>query len=81
MSTGIGGNLGLFIGISGVTILEWVEFFFIALATYTCCATGVPLWHDDKAAKKHDGVVEEHSAAATTADGVAMGPASQFSEA
>jgi len=44
---GIGGNLGLFIGISGVTIIEWLEFLVVSLCTYTCCAAGIPLCHDE----------------------------------
>ena len=47
LTSGIGGNLGLFIGISGVTLMEWLEFCFIALLTYTCCATRVPLDHEE----------------------------------
>lgn len=34
----IGGNLGLFIGASWMTLFEWLEFSFVALSTYICAS-------------------------------------------
>lgn len=47
--SGIGGNIGLFLGISGMTLIEWLEFFAIAACTYTCCAKKVLFCHTAEA--------------------------------
>jgi hypothetical protein len=42
---GLGGNMGLFLGISGMTIFEWLEFWIMALLMWTCCGSGIPGCH------------------------------------